>query len=206
MKHSLTPHKELLSIFLRTPYRFKLVNCTINKKPRRFFSQPAKSDIESEIVVVKTEHPKTTTSRVAITRKDSMVTKLPPSKTHKNAKTIDDLQNSFENSRENHTSASPNGTYLEVSSISTFDDTDGFTTNSTNFIVETLSDPKKNFNTKGSYAMIAGIILGSLTVLAISYYYICRKKINKDNLTDNEPNKLQNCDENTNVRLPLVKV
>ena len=181
------------------------MNCTINKKPRRFFSQPAKSDIESEIVV-KTEHPKTTTSRVAITRKDSMVTKLPPSKTHKNAKTIDDLQNSFENSRENHTSASPNGTYLEVSSISTFDDTDGFTTNSTNSIVETLSDPKKNFNTKGSYAMIAGIILGSLTVLAISYYYICRKKINKDNLTDNEPNKLQNCDENTNVRLPLVKV
>ena len=39
--------------------------------------------------------------------------------------------------------------------------------------------------------MIAGIILGSLTVLAVSYYYICRKKINKDNLTDNEPNKVQ---------------
>ena len=198
-----------MSISLRTPYLFKLVNCAINKTPR-FFSQPAKSDDNVEISeIVKTELYPNTTSRVPITRKDSSMTKQPPSKTHKNATTIDDIQqNSFKNSRENHSSASPNGTYVE--DIFTFDDADGFTTNSTNFIVENLPDPKKNFNTKDASAMIGSIILGSVIVLAVAalvtHHYVSRKKVNGNIPTDNEPRTVQNCDENTDIRLLLVKV
>ena len=92
--------------------------------------------------------------------------------------------------------------------ISTFDD--GFTMNSTNFIAENLSDSKKNFNTKDASAMIGSIILGSVIVLSVAalvtHYYVSRKKVNGNIPTDNEPRTVQNCDENTDIRLLLVKV